>query len=235
MALTRWETGSTSRWLPNEVVSEVIQHLQPSDQVVFCRTSKLFNALGVLALYRAVNFTDYTSLDVFCSTILSNPSKFAELVRSFTVVFRRRNETRERIHVMVFKLSTCFRMLLKLESTTLSLPHMQNELLQQAHQLLSGTFPYLTHCMLPTIGVAPQSEAAVASFLIRHPALQSVWIERTLEDFQFSTSASILMPNLERLRAPVDFVPFIIGTRLKEVKLNWGRLDRINPTFFSGL
>ncbi|KAJ6488025.1 hypothetical protein C8R45DRAFT_995277 [Mycena sanguinolenta] len=230
MILTRRAYKSISRWLPNEVICEVMQATQPSDQVVFCRTCKLFNALGVPVLYRAVNLTDYTSLDGFCSTILSNPSKLAELVRSFTVTCRRGNETQERIQVTVLRLSNCVKMLLKIESLKISLPHI-HVLSQHAGQLLSGTFPSLSHCMLPAVGILSQPEAALASFLTRHPILKSLWIESSLAGSRPSTSAPIPLPNLERLRAPAKILSSIIATQLKEVRLSWGRLEPVDATF----
>ncbi|KAF7353954.1 hypothetical protein MVEN_01081800 [Mycena venus] len=85
MVLTRRAYKAISRWLPNEVISEIIQAAPPSDQAALCRTSQLFHALGVPMLYRIVVLCHYESIEGFCSTVLANPSKFAGLVRSFRV------------------------------------------------------------------------------------------------------------------------------------------------------
>jgi hypothetical protein len=76
---------SISQWFPNEVMSEIIQAAPRLDQVALFRTCKLFHALGVPILYRVVDLNDYTSIEGFCSTVLANPTKFGELVRSLSI------------------------------------------------------------------------------------------------------------------------------------------------------
>lgn len=85
MVLIRRGYKSISWWLPDEVISEIIQAAPRYDQAALCRASKLFHALGVRILYRVVDLDDYPSIAGFCLTVLTNTAKFSHLVRSLTV------------------------------------------------------------------------------------------------------------------------------------------------------
>ncbi|KAJ6502055.1 hypothetical protein C8R45DRAFT_607981 [Mycena sanguinolenta] len=230
MALTaELECKSISRWFPSEVIFEIIQAAPRSDQAALCKTSKLFNALGVLVLYRVVKITNHASLDGFCSTILSNSSKFPELVRSFTVACSEpKNEflfTRKRLQEIATRLSNCCKTLLHIESLLLLRFHGSDP----QHQLLSGTFPSLVHWKIPAIW--PEM-APITSFLVRHPALKSLWIETSLLDVSRpSTSNLIPMSNLQRLRSPARLLSCITDTQLTEVKLSFERPEPLEAIF----
>lgn len=97
---------------------------------------------------------------------------------------------------------------------------------ESREQLLSATFAHLTCCILspPLSGrwTSSQQEDTIASFLIRHPTLETLWIEGAFNFESWpSTSARISMPNLQRLRAPPLFLASIVGSQLEEVGLDW--------------
>ncbi|KAJ7100505.1 hypothetical protein C8R44DRAFT_947005 [Mycena epipterygia] len=85
MVLTRRAYRAISRWLPNEVVTEIIQAAPQKDRTAICRTSKLFYGLSVPVLYRVVDIDTHTSLSSFSAAISSNPN-LAKAVRSFTFI-----------------------------------------------------------------------------------------------------------------------------------------------------
>jgi hypothetical protein len=69
MVLARRADRSISQWLPNEIITQIIQASSASDQAALCRTSRLFHALGVPVLYRVVEllskFLLYPSCEPF--------------------------------------------------------------------------------------------------------------------------------------------------------------------------
>jgi hypothetical protein len=68
------------------VIEEIIQVTLKAHQATLCRTSKLFHVLSIPALYRVVVLVRSASIGGFCSTLLTNPSKFAGLVQSLTML-----------------------------------------------------------------------------------------------------------------------------------------------------
>ncbi|KAF8208096.1 hypothetical protein K438DRAFT_1754839 [Mycena galopus ATCC 62051] len=209
--------------LPPEITCKVIETAPPSDQAALCRTSRLFHALGVPILYREVDFTDYKSMQDFCSTVLANPSKFARLTRSFTVTIS--VYLRPLDDSVLLKLSDCFKALTRIEHISLE----DYRLSKASRQLLlSGTFPYLVRCTvsLPTDGrwTSMLHADTVASFLIRHSTLESISIcpnsDSDLELWPL-TSPRIPMPNLQRLSAPPQLFSSLIDTRLKELNTSF--------------
>ncbi|KAF8209468.1 hypothetical protein K438DRAFT_1811092 [Mycena galopus ATCC 62051] len=220
MVLTRRAYKSISRWLPNEVISEIIHTAPRSDLVAICRVSRLFHALGLSLLYRRVELASYASIDRFCSTILGNPTKFAGLVRS--VALTGYGWVPDSV---VQRLSLCCRRLLKVENISM-----------RRQELISCTIPSLVGCTLsaPERGLwtSTEQEDTIASFLIRHPSLRSIRIDRPgLFEPWPSTAALIPMVNLQRLWAPPMFLSSIRDTRLQEVKLSWRRFEPVGATF----
>ncbi|KAJ6585584.1 hypothetical protein B0H19DRAFT_1110224, partial [Mycena capillaripes] len=72
MVLTRRQDKAILRWLPNEIISEIIQAAPTADRAALCQASKLFHSIGVSVLYRAVDVR-WQSIDAFSRTILSDP------------------------------------------------------------------------------------------------------------------------------------------------------------------
>ncbi|KAJ7490808.1 hypothetical protein FB451DRAFT_1389566 [Mycena latifolia] len=84
MVLTRRAYKAISRWLPSEIILEIIQAAPQADRASLCRVSKLFHALGLPVLYRVVHLQTRASAEAFGPTVLSNIA-LGPLVRSFTI------------------------------------------------------------------------------------------------------------------------------------------------------
>ncbi|KAJ7684208.1 hypothetical protein DFH06DRAFT_1312652 [Mycena polygramma] len=223
MVLTRRAYKSISRWLPNELLSRIMEASSSSDLAALCRTCKLFHAIGTPALYRVV-YLRSDSVECFCSTVLGNTAKFADLVRSFTTDPKLLRDPSPLV-------LSCVKTLARIENISIN----GNQLQEARHEVMYCTFPDLLRCVLSLRDrdwTSLQQEDTVASFLIRHPGLQSVEIIHSwAPDFWPSTSARIPLLNLERISAPSRFLPSIIARGLKEVRLEWLQEDPVEPVF----
>ncbi|KAJ7626078.1 hypothetical protein FB45DRAFT_869184 [Roridomyces roridus] len=72
MVLTRRARKCILRWLPNELVSEIIAFSSFDTQLALCRVCKLFNQLAVISLYRAVDLGSYSKFAQFAESLSSN-------------------------------------------------------------------------------------------------------------------------------------------------------------------
>ncbi|KAJ7619650.1 hypothetical protein FB45DRAFT_1063009 [Roridomyces roridus] len=70
-------------WLPNEVLTEIIQNAPVADQATLCRVSKLFHGLVLPCLLREVALNESETLESFSLAMRKNPER-ADLVRSLT-------------------------------------------------------------------------------------------------------------------------------------------------------
>ncbi|KAJ7454634.1 hypothetical protein B0H11DRAFT_1926461 [Mycena galericulata] len=90
MVLTRSVRKARSReiarWLPDELITEIIRNISKADQANLCRVSKLFRSLTLPVLNRdvALYVGNGPVLDAFCSALLANPAR-ADAIRSFTL------------------------------------------------------------------------------------------------------------------------------------------------------
>ncbi|KAJ7684217.1 hypothetical protein DFH06DRAFT_1462596 [Mycena polygramma] len=225
MVLTRRAYKSISRWLPNEIISQIIEAASFDDLAALCRTCKLFHAIGIPVLYRVVRLRG-ESVEAFCSTVLGNTPKFAELVRSFT--------TDDNVKLVLEQtplVLNCVKTLSRIEDISIKGSHLWKARLK----VMACTFPHLLRCLVSIKDrhwTSLQQEDTVASFLIRHPALKSVEIIHSwYADSWPSTSARIPLLNLERIRAPPRFLPSILARGLKEVRLEWLEKEPAEPIF----
>ncbi|KAJ7684215.1 hypothetical protein DFH06DRAFT_1462593 [Mycena polygramma] len=226
MVLTRRAYKSISRWLPNEIISEIAEVASSSDLAALCRTCKLFHAIGTPVLYRAV-YLRSESVEGFCSTVLNDTAKFAGLVRSFAT-------SKYYIVIPDFQQSSmfkCLKTLSRLENLSID----GYGLHTARRKAMSCTFPHLLRCILSIKDrhwTSLQQEYSVVSFLIRHPALKSIEIVDSLHaEIWPSTSARIPLLNLERIRAPPRFLPSVFASGLREARLEWLERDPIEPVF----
>ncbi|KAJ6566980.1 hypothetical protein B0H19DRAFT_1374329, partial [Mycena capillaripes] len=220
-----------SEWLPQEIICEITQAASPSDQAALCRTSKLFHALGVPVLYRVVEVTGYASIISFCSTILSDNTKFPEHVRSITIALEY-DDSRKIQYLERPLLSDCLKTLLKIESLSISGCFLD----ETWDAVQASTFPCLVRCVLSCeyeVWTSTEKENTPASFLMRHPALESVWIQLSDGGLESWSSTRIPLPNLKRICAPLRLFPSIIASNLQKVNLRWGKSEPIDPTFIT--
>ncbi|KAJ6532652.1 hypothetical protein B0H19DRAFT_1188084 [Mycena capillaripes] len=88
MVLTRRAYKSIVRWLPNELISEIMAHSSRLDLVALCRTSRLINGLAIPLLYRAIYLSETRDMEVFVSTVekyADSPSPLSQYVREFLI------------------------------------------------------------------------------------------------------------------------------------------------------
>ncbi|KAJ7777164.1 hypothetical protein B0H16DRAFT_1712208 [Mycena metata] len=231
MVLTRRAYKSIARWLPNEVITEIIQAAPPRDQASLCRTTKLFEGLGVPILYRVVNLQveDAESIEAFCSTIASHTSKFAKLVRSFTANANLMYYTE--LDGLNAPLWECVKTLFNLEKLRI------RGSLAYGHgvpEWLSLTFPRLDHGELYVTGrdwTSKERRGTLASFLLRHPALKSVRITDFISlELWPPTATRIPLHDLQRIWAPPTVFPALVVDDLREVRLDWQCDYEVNMT-----
>ncbi|KAJ7100512.1 hypothetical protein C8R44DRAFT_888321 [Mycena epipterygia] len=86
MVLTRRAHKAISRWLPNEVLTEIIEVVPNlADRASLCRVSKLFHALCLPILYRVVHLdVNLHSAVTFSSSLKENPAR-ADAIRHLIV------------------------------------------------------------------------------------------------------------------------------------------------------
>ncbi|KAJ6479982.1 hypothetical protein C8R47DRAFT_604321 [Mycena vitilis] len=224
MVLTRRASKSISRWLPNEVLSQIMEAVSSSDLAALCRTCKLFHAIATPFLYRVV-YLRSEDVENFCSTVLGDIPKFAELVRSFTTDAR---PCQPLIGPLVSK---CVKTLTRIENISINGHYLQNARLD----VMACTFPHLSRCILSlkdNFCPSTKEEDMVASFLIRHPALKSVIITHSWSsEFWPSTLACIPLLDLQRICASPRRIPSILARNLHEVRLEWIDRDPVEPVF----
>ncbi|KAJ7619669.1 hypothetical protein FB45DRAFT_1033520 [Roridomyces roridus] len=76
-------------WLPNEILTQVIQNAPKCDQATLCRVSRLFYGLALPSLNRTVTLCtvgfNVEVLEAFSSALIQNPER-ADSVRSLTFI-----------------------------------------------------------------------------------------------------------------------------------------------------
>ncbi|KAJ7476744.1 hypothetical protein FB451DRAFT_1243879 [Mycena latifolia] len=215
-------SASILQWLPNETVAQIIQAAPcDADRVALCGTSKLFYGLGLPVLYRSVRIQYLASIEAFCSAVLSNPA-LAEHVRSFTITNRGGGGDLLWFHRISAKILHAVKTLLRIEHLSIPIFLLSGEPVQE---LLGSTFPHLLRCSLGTRThrwSSTERKDTLASFLIRHPALETLHIQYWggLEAWP-SASGRIPLPHLERLRCPSKLIFCMETSGLKEASLYW--------------
>lgn len=82
--LTRRAAKCILRFLPNELLTEIIANAAPADQVALCRVSKLFNRLARRVLYHTLALASPRAVLTCCHSLVSNP-ELALLVKSLDI------------------------------------------------------------------------------------------------------------------------------------------------------
>ncbi|KAJ7626081.1 hypothetical protein FB45DRAFT_922902 [Roridomyces roridus] len=80
MVLTRRARKCILRWLPNELVSEIIALSSSDTQRALCRVCKPFYQLAVISLYRAVDLGSYSKFARFAESLSSTPGNAIHVV-----------------------------------------------------------------------------------------------------------------------------------------------------------
>ncbi|KAJ6548173.1 hypothetical protein DFH09DRAFT_629305 [Mycena vulgaris] len=222
MVLTR-RGKAISRWLPNEIITEIVQAALLNDQASLCRVSKLFHVICLPVLYRAVRLGDtYTSLAAFWSTV-SN-SSVAELVRFCDMPTYIGKAPPGRIPVGQLLMES-LKALRRLQGFSITASLLSHGYFQE---LLGWSFPHLVRCRIGAYRgwSTAEEENTLASFLLRHPGLKTIRVE-DLDDLEVWSSAQARIPllHLQYLRCPVVILPSIRATSMTRVTLEWQSSD----------
>ncbi|KAF7341923.1 F-box domain-containing protein [Mycena sanguinolenta] len=207
------------RWLPNEILVDIIQHSTAADQASLSRVSRLFHDLCLPVLYRIVQIKDknFNSVILFCSAMIEKPSR-AAVVRSFTVDVCSGNRFNTRQDLLLASL----KLMSTLDHLSLSLSALDDRhcfiLLEESN------FPQLRSCEISAPSnstfTAQQISDAVALFLTRHSTLKRFHLQDLFSRLT-STSIRVSLPNLEYYGGSSTLIPAIDATGLKKVQLTW--------------
>ncbi|KAJ6548169.1 hypothetical protein DFH09DRAFT_1169906 [Mycena vulgaris] len=200
-----------TEWLPNEIITEILEATTKTDQASLCRVSRLFRELCVPVLYRTVQLRHLTGALAFCLALIESPSR-GQFIRSFSFYSASPD-----------RMSTSR---LLLDSINL-MPRLEHLTTHTRELLRTCTVPSLVSCR---IGFKSGIEADVlASFLARHPNLTRARVD-VYARFGSTPSLPIALPYLERFDGPAYLVPLMLPVvrRLREARLSWGR--HLNPS-----
>ncbi|KAJ7732605.1 hypothetical protein DFH07DRAFT_846422 [Mycena maculata] len=214
-----------TRWLPNEIISEIIQSTPKADQATLCRVSKLFSGLTLPILNREVHIldADYSSA-AFFSGLIANPAR-AEAIRCFSVLPIL--GARKPIEVPPTPPNNFCYLLLESMKLMRRLEHLRVLIIKggmhtEFPRLLQlCTFPRLLTCHVAQSHLYFQG-APEGNFLTRHPTLTYLSvIPGVMPDPPPSTCHLISLPNVEHYDGSASLIPRIFAGGLKQARLRW--------------
>ncbi|KAJ7736028.1 hypothetical protein DFH07DRAFT_843167 [Mycena maculata] len=213
MVLTRRQSKTISRWLPNEVISEVIEAAPTTDLTALYRASQVSRP-------RCPRFVPRReSHQVGCCEYLHLHERFLSerclecRPRTVGTVARRRLL---RLGLKSFKL------LSRLETMWIRISLEQDHL----HMFRQWSFPRLVQCHVVLSSYTPSMHSPIiCSFLSGHPGLTSFATPLGIKVvFPFPIS----LPNLRKFCGPASLISswlFLVVQDMTEVKLNWDVLE----------
>ncbi|KAJ7612174.1 hypothetical protein FB45DRAFT_1065535 [Roridomyces roridus] len=230
MVLTRSASRARmriTRWLPNEVLTEIIRHARRADQMTLCRASKLFHALVLPILSQSIDLWTNrpSSLKEFCLSLVKNPER-AVYTRSISII----NDGACTFALDL--LMQTMQLMGRIQKFCLNEGRTSDEQLTYtvASRLASLSFPHLTHLSAIQTNGNP-SIAPLRDFLGRHPTITHLCM---LDHDKDSDWSGIHLPNLRQYLG-ADKPDFLGALRLrplhclKEAKIMWSSWD-IEPT-----
>ncbi|KAJ7612245.1 hypothetical protein FB45DRAFT_1037166 [Roridomyces roridus] len=158
-----------TRWLPNEVLTHIIQLAPRSSQAILSRASKLFHALSLPIVHRTI-FLDTSKLDTtvivaFCDSITRNPER-AAATRNLTILFRNPNRDQEQANYG--PILNVMKLMVKLADVDLMDWHAEG-LSPMCSGVAELTFSDLSGYRVGLKSRDKGNEPSVLSFLARHP------------------------------------------------------------------
>ncbi|KAJ6592908.1 hypothetical protein B0H19DRAFT_1088750 [Mycena capillaripes] len=195
MVLTRRAYKSIIRWLPNEILAEVIRYSASDsyrDLLALCRTSRLINGLAISILYRNICLTTLSATQKLFATLRKHAaaSPRAHLVRRLKIASGENDDDLQLSDDLIDDLAAVFPSFRHLRSLELLVHAPLDALLSDLH------FPEL---VLLRSSVAPSFSAALRSFINRHPTLTSLELFRSRGNLPMHGT---LMPDLGTLTLP---------------------------------
>ncbi|KAJ7118093.1 hypothetical protein C8R44DRAFT_790274 [Mycena epipterygia] len=230
MVLTRRAYKSIVRWLPNEILAEVIRCLDSyRDLRALCQTSRLINGIAIPLLYREVVLSTLPEIESFLSTLkkyAESPVPRANHVRIFAIQALELQLSESLVDEITSMLAD-FPNLESLEIFSIK-NYFPNMLLHAYFPNLSA----LTYC------VYPRYCAPLSVFINRHPHITDLVLYRPTNDTQ-SQLDPIHLPNITDYTGPRSFLTSFDSdttTSLKNIDLCWFPQDlNTEPAFLEHL
>ncbi|KAJ7100517.1 hypothetical protein C8R44DRAFT_353368 [Mycena epipterygia] len=228
MVLTRRAHKAISRWLPNEVLTEIIEAFPNlADRASLCRVSKLFHALCLPILYRVVHLDVNLHSAVTFSSSLKENSTRADAIRHLIVTSTTGPRLPDSVVARISMLTELLKLMQKLEHLSIN-PVVWYGPEGPSHDyrpvILQSTFSGLLSCVIPMIeGFVVDLEDPhidlLGSFLSRHPKLTRIHVRGQLLR---APSARISLENLQYYRGPGILLPSLdVGIGLREARIEW--------------
>ncbi|KAJ7290303.1 hypothetical protein C8J57DRAFT_339999 [Mycena rebaudengoi] len=196
MVLTRRAYKDISRWLPNEVILEIIDGLTVGDWLSLCGVSKLFHGLCIPFVYRSVKLETWATILSFCSVIVGNPAH-APLVRSFVVSRPTDLWTQYFEEELDALLPEALIIMVNLNHFSICESVWENN----TNFLRHYTFPLLVSCYIHSTFKLGCPDM-ISSFLNRHPTLKVVRISTSFLFRPSVLTPSITLPNITYYEGP---------------------------------
>ncbi|KAJ7206635.1 hypothetical protein GGX14DRAFT_637731 [Mycena pura] len=187
-----------AQWLPTETLIEVIEALSRTDQLTFCRLSKLFHNLCLPLINRVVVLRDYDHAKTFLERLLADPSRAVKLMVPQLEHLSISPSLLEVDHGIALQLYTFPRLLSCLASPF------------GKHRASHGETQ-----------VSVLAANSLGAFLERHPGLTHLRASHHLP----LNSLRIHLPNLRYFHGGAAFIPAIMTHKLREARLYWSGRD----------
>ncbi|KAJ7612223.1 hypothetical protein FB45DRAFT_940129 [Roridomyces roridus] len=225
MVLTRHAYKASmniTRWLPNEVLTKIMEHSARGDRATLCQISRLFHALCLPVLNRSVFLAHVDSATAFFYSILKYPER-ANAVRSLTVHWAWPTAPSSLIDVMLrsMKLMDMLEIFEFFGDSQVSTSCI-------CELLAHGRHPRLEGCEICPLFSSEEESATekiagdlILSFLGRHPTLKIFKFAPVHYTIPISSPEPVLLPNLVLYEGPSAIVPYLTLPRLRYAHLNW--------------
>ncbi|KAJ7773584.1 hypothetical protein DFH07DRAFT_801233, partial [Mycena maculata] len=209
--VTRRASRCIIRWLPNEILTEVIHHLDSyRDLLALCLTSRLVCALATPLLYETVNLATVPAVSSYFSALQISSHARPELVRKLHI--GQETEDLPLPSELVDEILPAFQGFRHLQHLTLFIPVPISPVLWDAH------FPALRQLRST---VDPFNSISFRNFIRRHQTLTE------LEVFRLPTAppragpipnlGPISLPNLKLFAGPACFASaLVVNTKIFE-------------------
>ncbi|KAJ7275657.1 hypothetical protein C8J57DRAFT_1223816 [Mycena rebaudengoi] len=227
--LTRRAAKCILRFLPNELLTEIIANAAPADQVALCRVSKLFNRLARRVLYRTLALSSPRAVLTCCHSLVSNP-ELALLVKSFDISASKLDGYR--IYDAIDLISATLACTANIEALTLVFACGAPSFIECID---SRTFPALRRLVLRA---DLDAEPALLVFLQRHPRIGVLKLFGPAASFDALLSATGVpcLPDLKYLKATAAVFPALLAPggggmppHLTGAEISWKLADPLDP------
>ncbi|KAJ7244108.1 hypothetical protein C8J57DRAFT_1556138 [Mycena rebaudengoi] len=225
--LTRRAAKCILRFLPNELLTEVMAKATTADQVALCRVSKLFNRLARRVLYRTLALASPRAVLTCCHRLVSNP-ELALLVKSFDISASKLDGYR--IYDAIDLISATLACTANIEALTLVFACGAPSFIECID---SRTF--LRRLVLRA---DLDAEPALLAFLQRHPRIGVLKLFGPAASFAALLSATGVpcLPDLKYLKATVAVFPAFLAPggggmppHLTGAEISWKLADPLDP------